>query len=164
VITTIPASETVLVDGIIKFRAGANTDRIGVDSVKCPYHVPWVWCETALTYDGTRFKLYGRGSIFPTHCWYLDGAKVATTNQVGDISFPSTVSVWPPPSLPIAGPRLVIPHPLTIDVHALNLYPVLSKGAPASGPQTSASADAGRTGPVDMHPNTVEGGNAVVRP
>jgi hypothetical protein len=78
----------VLVDGIIKFRAGANTDRVGVESVGCLYHVPWVWCETALTDDGSRFKLYGRGSIFPTHSWYLGGTQVASKAQVGDASFP----------------------------------------------------------------------------
>jgi hypothetical protein len=160
-ITTVPANETVLVDGIIKFRAGANTDRVGIESVGCPYHVPWVWCETVLTYDGSRFKLYGVGSIFPTHCWYVDGTQVASKAQVGDSSFPSASLVVPSPSMPVPGPRLEIPQPLTINVTALNLYPVLSKGAPASSPQTPLSADAGRGGAVDTHPNTVAAGALV---
>jgi hypothetical protein len=165
-ITTIPGGEKVLVNGLIKFRAGPNTDRIGVGaSVGCPFHVPWVWCEMALTYDGSRFNLYGRGSIFPTHCWYLDGVKVATQNQVGDLTFPSApTTVFPPPSLPFNVPRISIPHPLTINVTALRLYPVLSKGAPASGAQIPLASDAGRTGAVDTHPNTVSGGAIVKRP
>lgn len=163
-IGTVPASETVLVDGIIKFRAGAHTDNIGINSVGCPYHVPWVWCETVLTYDGTNFKLYGRGSVFPTHTWYLDGAQVAQVDQVGDTSFPSATLVLPGPSIPVPIPRLSIPRPLTINVAALKLYPVLSKGAPASGPQTPLSADTGRTGVIDTHPHTVAGGSVVTGP
>jgi hypothetical protein len=163
-ITAIPGSEKVLANGIIKFRAGANTDRIGVEKVGCPFHVPWVWCEMVLTYVGTTFKLYGRGSVFPTHCWYVDGAKVATQDQVGDSSFPSASVTYPPPWVPYPVPRITIPEPLTIDVRALRLYPVLSKGAPAGGPQASLSADAGQTGAVDTHPFTVNGGALVTFP
>lgn len=162
---TIPASERVLVNGLIKFRAGANTDRVGVKSAGCPYHVPWVWCEMALTYDGTRLKLYGRGSVFPTHHWYLDGAKVAAQAQVGDATFPSPPPiVVPPASVPYPAVRIAVPRPLTINVTALKLYPVLSKGAPASGPQTALSADAGRAGAVDGHPHTVSAGAVVTHP
>jgi hypothetical protein len=161
-LTSIGAAETVLVNGVIKFRAGANTDRVGVQSVKCPYHVPWVWCEMALTYTPAgQFKLYGRGSIFPTHCWYLDGVKVKTKDQVGDSSFP-TASIVLGAGGP--GPYLEIPQPLTINVPALKLYPVLSKGAPASSPQPPAADDAGRAGAVDTHPYTVAGGEAVTSP
>jgi|GEM_PF-3984032 len=45
----------------------------------------------------------------------------------------------------------------TIIVDALQLYPVLSCGAPASGPQTSLSAEKTLTGEVQKHPNTVGG-------
>lgn len=162
---TIPRAEQILVNGLIKFRAGANTDRVGVESVGSPFHVPWVWCEMALTYNNGRFALYGRGSIFPTHCWYLDGVKVATLSQVSDSKFPSAPdTVFPPPSVPAPVPRISIPHPLTINVTALNLYPVLSKGAPASGGQTPLAADQGRAGVVSTHPNTVSGGAMIVYP
>ena len=160
-ITAIPGSEKVLANGIIKFRAGEHTDRIGIEKVGCPFHVPWVWCEMVLTYVGTTFKLYGRGSVFPTHCWYVDGAKVATKDQVGDSNFASPRTVYGG----IRYPRRVVEGPRTsIDVRALNLYPVLSKGAPASGPQASLSADAAQTGAVDTHPFTVTGGAVVTYP
>jgi hypothetical protein len=154
------AGETMLVNGLIKFRAGENTDRIGVHSVGCPFHVPWVWCEMALTWNGSRFRLHGRGSIFPTHHWYLGGRRVASVEQVGDSSFPSfPATVWPPAHIPAPVPRISIPRPLTINVNALQLYPVLSKGAPASGPQTPLSGDRSRSGAVDGHPNTVAAGS-----
>jgi len=36
------------------------------------------------------------------------------------------------------GPRLTVSNPLAIDVEGLRIYPVLSKGASAYGPQGSA--------------------------
>jgi hypothetical protein len=30
-----------------------------------------------LTYSDGQFELTGRGSIFPTHCWFVDGKRVA---------------------------------------------------------------------------------------
>jgi len=48
-ITGVPASEAVLVNSLIKFRAGKHTDDLGINTVKCPFHVPWVWCETLIT-------------------------------------------------------------------------------------------------------------------
>jgi hypothetical protein len=165
-ITTIPGSEKVLVDGNIKFRVGANTDRVGVEKVGCPFHVPWVWCEMVLTYVDDHFKLYGRGSIFPTHCWYVDGAKVATQDQVSDSSFPKASVTYPVEWAPYPVPRIniQIPEPLTIEVRALRLYPVLSKGAPAAGPQASLSAVAAQTGAVDTHTFTVNGGAVATSP
>jgi hypothetical protein len=65
------AGETVLVNGLIKFRAGKHTDDIGVNSVKSPFHVPWVWCEMLVTYDKGKIKLYGQCSFFWSLCCYL---------------------------------------------------------------------------------------------
>ena len=84
----VPATETVLANLLVKFRAGAITDSVGVSAVGCPYHVPWVWCETVLTYAAGQFKIYGRGSIFPTHAWYLNGRQMVLQPRVGDPTFP----------------------------------------------------------------------------
>jgi hypothetical protein len=166
VIDAVPAGETVLANVLIKFRAGSVTDDLGIDSVGCPYHVPWVWCETVLTYQAeNRFKLYGRGSIFPTHTWYLDGAQVASKAQVGDLQFPkrrliSPVGYAPPQIIALAN----LSNPFEIDVPALALYPVLSKGASAMGPQTSLASESGLGGRVDGHPNSAPGGSVQTYP
>ena len=84
--------------------------------------------------------------------------------QVSDTSFPSKKVQFPPvpPSVPYFGPRLPpIPNPLSIDVGALAIYPVLSKGASAMGPQTALFADNRPTGSVETHPNTAPGGPVV---
>jgi hypothetical protein len=138
VLTGTAAGELVLVNGLVKFRAGKHTDDIGVKDVGCPYHVPWVWSEFLLTYRSGRFTITGKGSIFPSHAWYFNGKQVNTQSQVVDTAFPS------------AGIR-------KINVLALKLYPVLKVGAPASGPQTSLSAESSLSGPVDTHPNTASG-------
>jgi hypothetical protein len=157
-IATIPASETVLANMLIKFRAGSPTDDLGVNVVKCPYHVPWVWCETVLTYQNEKtFKLYGRGSIFPTHSWYLDGKQVMSKAQVGDLQFPKRALVsgamgYVPPQL--AG----VKNPFAINVPALALYPVLSAGASAGGPQTTLTGEKALPGSVDSHPNAAPAG------
>ena len=108
-ITGVSPDETVLVNSLIKFRAGAHTDNIGVNSVGCPWHVPWVWCEALLTYAKGRFYVYGRGSIFPSHAWYLNDQQVMKTKEAGDATFPSStfsISLWP------MQPRVVsIPNP-----------------------------------------------------
>jgi hypothetical protein len=134
---SIPADEIVVASGLIKFRAGSHTDNIGVGKINCPFHVPWVWCETALTYDGEHFKIHGRGSLFPSHTWYKNDKQLSTRAQVGD------------ESLPLSG--------RTINLAALKIYTVFNKGAPASGPQTAAGSDAS-SGPVSTHHNTVSGG------
>ncbi|MGO8855862.1 MAG: hypothetical protein ACLQO1_09150 [Steroidobacteraceae bacterium] len=46
-------------------------------------------------------------------------------------------------------------NPLAIDVEGLRIYPVLSKGASAYGPQVPLSADAAATGSVESHAHTV---------
>lgn len=162
-IATVPGGGTVIASTLVKFRAGTHTDSLGVDVVGCPYHVPWVWCETLLVYVGGRFKLVGRGSIFPTHTWYLDGAEVMSQTQVADASFPK---------IPLPGARAGAFGPLSaravnpfqINVPALALYPVLSAGAPASGAQTPLSAEAALGGAVDSQPNAVSGGSIVTHP
>jgi hypothetical protein len=167
-ITSIPTTETVLVNSLIKFRAGSFTDQVGIKTVGCPYHVPWVWCETVLTYASGRFMLYGRGSVFPSHAWYIDGKQVMQRAQVSDSNFPSkrVPILGPPPGVPVPymGPRLSIPNPLSIDVGTLAIYPVLSRGAPAAGPQATLTAESGLTGSVETHPYTVSGGPVVTFP
>lgn len=154
----VPTTEIVLANMMVKFRAGAITDSLGVGSIGCPYHVPWVWCETVATYAGGMVKLYGRGSIFPTHAWYVDGRQMMTQARVGDSFFPKV----PLPGAtagaygPFSGRAL---NPFKISVPSLALFPVLSKGAPAVGPQTALSAEAGLTGSVESHANTVVGGS-----
>jgi len=153
-------NETVLVNALIKFRAGTHTDTIGVDNVGCPFHVPWVWCETLLTVANGRFKVYGRASMFPSHAWYVNGVRVHHQAEVGDTTFPLEVAIYPPSWVPRppGTPTIAIPT-TTIVLTSLNLYPVLSKGASAvaGGSQTPLSADAGRGGAVDTHPNAVSG-------
>jgi hypothetical protein len=164
--TTLPAlgaGEIVLVNGIIKFRAGMHTDSIGVNTVGCPYHVPWVWCETLLSWNSGKLKLYGHGSIFPSHAWYIDGKRVAISKQVADASFPKRMFV--PPSMPrIPGMPAIfnMTNPFAIAVEQLTLYPVLSAGASAAGPQVALDADIGLTTPVDKHPHAGPGAQPVM--
>jgi hypothetical protein len=154
----LPAGETLLVNSIIKFRAGAHTDSIGVDTVGCPYHVPWVWCETLLSWASGKPKLRARGSIFPSHAWYIDGKRVALSKEVADVSFPKRMFVpsWVP-RIPGMGGIANMTDPFDIAVEQLALYPVLSAGASAAGPQVSLDADKGLTTPVDKHPHAGPG-------
>lgn len=170
---TIPADETVLVNGIIKFRAGKHTDDIGVKTVGAKFHVPWVWSEMALTFKkGGQLKFYGRGSIFPTHAWYMDGVRVMKIDEAGDSSFPAAAICIPTPQFGAAAMSgrpgtacLPSPTPLMsgINVSALNLYKVLSKGVSSASPQSDLSSEAGCTGILTTHANTVEGGAAVTK-
>lgn len=170
---TIPADETVLVNGIIKFRAGKHTDDIGVKTVGAKFHVPWVWSEMALTFKkGGTLKFYGRGSIFPTHAWYMDGVRVMKIDEVGDSSFPAApvcMSLPMPsvPGMPGMGGTACISSPSAtmtgINVSALNLYKVLNKGVPSTSAQSDLATESGRTGLVTTHPNTVEGGVTVTK-
>jgi hypothetical protein len=138
VLTGIGVGEVVLVNGLIKFRAGKHTDDIGVKDVGCPFHVPWVWSEFLLTYKDSKFTLTGNGSIFPSHAWYFKGKCVNTQEQVTDKVFPKSGL-------------------LTINKFALNLYPVLSAGAIAAGPQTLLSDESAETGPVNTQSKTAPG-------
>jgi len=158
-ISAVPANETVLVNSLIKFRAGSHTDNIGITHVGSPFHVPWVWCELLLTYAQGVFKMYGHASIFPSHAWYFNDAKINKQPEIGDSSFPSSLIIpeWvprPPGGMPFGNAT----NPLSINERALRMYPVLSAGASSAGPQTPLSDDAGRTGTVDTHPHTAGGG------
>ncbi len=126
---SVPAG-AVVANAVILFRAGAITDGIGVDVVKCPYHVPWVWCEWLLTYAAGKFAMFGTGSVFPTHTFYAQGIGFGQQDEPTDAQF---MRSWR--------------HPLTIDTSALRVYPVLTVGAPASGPQV-ADVTRGTAGPV----------------
>jgi hypothetical protein len=110
----------IVANALIMFRAGPVTDGIGVTTVKCPYHVPWVWCEWLLTYDAGKFAVFGTGSTFPTHTFYAQGSSYGQQDEPTDAAF---VRSWR--------------HPLTIDTSTLRVYPVLTVGAPASGPQAA---------------------------
>jgi hypothetical protein len=157
-----PAGETVLINALIKFRAGKHTDDVGIDSVGAPFHVPWVWHETLVTYKDHKIKLYGRGSVFPSHAWYVDGQRVARKKEVSDKSFPMKTKItrcFSNKGYPL--PRCETEETDQINYRHLNLYKVLSVGASANGPQTAASDDDGRAGRVDRHPNTVGGGKMV---
>lgn len=138
----ISGNEIVLVNGLVKFRAGKHTDEVGVsDEVGAPFHVPWVWCELLLTFDGTKTKLYGTGSAFPSHAWYLDNKLVKKVMQTADGA-------------------------LAADVDPANtrLFPIMKKGAAAAGPQSSLGSENALIGSVELHPNTVQKGSQVVFP
>lgn len=139
-ITSKPVGD-VLVNGLVKFRAGSHTDELG-KKMGCPYHVPWVWSEMLLTYSDGKFQLTGRGSIFPTHTWYVNGKKVAEVSQVADSFLP----------FPTGG---------EIDTKSINLLRVLEKGRSAKEPQASADDEVGKKGAVDQHAYTVGGGSEI---
>jgi hypothetical protein len=131
--------DNLVASALIFFRAGKHTDDIGVDVVKCPYHVPWVWCEWLVTHNAGKFTMYGTGSIFPTHTFYAQGASFAQQDEPTDSHF---TKPWR--------------HLLTIDTSALRVYPVLATGAPAPGPQVADSTN-GATGPATSVPYTARG-------
>jgi hypothetical protein len=162
VIKKVPADETVLVDALIKFRAGKHTDDVGINNVKAPFHVPWVWCETVLTYAKGKFKMYGCGSIFPCHAWYFNGGQVNKSTQAADTSFPMVSKPIPMPPFPVPMQILNVVNAISsvtnqIDKTAMKIYPVLSKGAPASGPQWPLSSEKSLSGAVDTHAHTAGG-------
>lgn len=68
---------TVITNQLIKFRAGAATNKLGKEEAHSPFHVPWVWCETLLARSRGRLELHCRGSQFPSHAWYVNGKRVA---------------------------------------------------------------------------------------
>lgn len=133
-------ADQVLVNGVLKFRAGKHTDDLGVKKVGAPFHVPWVWCEFLLAYKGGKIHLFGQGSEFPTHTWYLNGKSVFQVDRVGDTTFP------------IASSGLLTSE---IDVEKMKIYPVLAVGMPAKYPQLQNSIN---SGPVSTHPHTAKGG------
>jgi hypothetical protein len=153
----VPGQQTVA-HSLIKFRAGTHTDGIGVGQmVGAPFHVPWVWSELLLTYaDGAgRLNLYGVGSVFPSHAWYLAGQRRFTAVQVGDKEFPGR---W----TPTYGYDMRAP-PITyfrLQPELMNLYKVLTKGPSAHGPQTPPESELKQPAntAVTRHMYTVEAG------
>jgi hypothetical protein len=119
-----PSGERVIVDGLIRFRAGAHTDGVGV-AIGSPFHVPWVWNEFALTYGGGQLRLYGRASAFPTTTWYVDGQRVVCQPRLSDSSFPTTGGF----GLTSSGVTTPV-----IDTSRLRAWPALSVGSPAGDP------------------------------
>jgi hypothetical protein len=73
--------ETILAHSLVKFRAGAVGDKLGIVVFGAGNHVPWVWCETMLTYTTGSLVLYCAGSIFPSHAFYLGGARLERCMQ-----------------------------------------------------------------------------------
>jgi hypothetical protein len=70
--------EVVLSYSLIKFRAGDPGDYIGVAVMGTPNHVPWVWCESVVTFmPPNTVVLYGTGSTFPSHSFYCQGQQRA---------------------------------------------------------------------------------------
>ena len=138
VISSVPSTEIVLANALIKFRAGSHTDRIGIETVGAPYHVPWAWSEVLLTYASGQFKMYGCGSIFPSHAWYFRGALIERSTQIGDIVLPRRGSLS----------REVV-------VEQCKIYSVLKMGAPGRSPQDPLNDDITHAGPVLNHPHTI---------
>ena len=132
--------DNLVASALIFFRAGKQTDDIGVNDVKSPNHVPWVWCEWLVTYSAGKFTMHGTGSIFPTHTFYAQGASFAQQDEPTDAHFH----------------RKSWRNPLTIDTSMLRVYPALVAGAPASGPQV-ADATNKTAGPATSVPYTVGG-------
>ena len=75
------SGDTVVASGLLKFRAGASTDQVGIEKANSPVHVPWVWSEFALVSNQSGYRLVCRGALFPSHAWYVDGKRVASTIQ-----------------------------------------------------------------------------------
>ena len=119
----------ILLNAIIKFRAGTSTNMVGTLLMGSPYHVPWVWCEHALVKEGSRYKLYIAGSNFPSHTLYINGNKMGTLRGVK-----------------LTGTPLDSPLLRGAKVEDLDFI------APAD--QSDKMADAPR--PIDEHPYTVK--------
>lgn len=75
------SGDKVIASGLLKFRAGAATDKLGVEEAKSPVHVPWVWSEFALVSGTAGHRLLCKGSKFPSHAWYINGKQVAHVIQ-----------------------------------------------------------------------------------
>ncbi len=73
--------DKVIASGLLKFRAGAHTDKLGTDEANSPVHVPWVWSEFAMVSSQAGHRLICKGTVFPSHAWYVDGKQVAHTIQ-----------------------------------------------------------------------------------
>jgi len=98
---------SVLASAMIKFRAGAHTDAVGIKEAKSPVHVPWVWCEFALIHCSTGYRLLGNGSTFPSHAWYVDGYQLTQSLQaeISCSEHDSTLNTGQPKSQPQASAK-----------------------------------------------------------
>lgn len=132
---TLPPGERLLVDALIRFRAGDETDYTGT-VIGSPYHVPWVWNEFAVTYGSGRVNVYGIASAFPTTWWYVNGNRIMCQPRLDD-------SEWPLKS-----------WSFEIDTQRLRAYPALSTGASAKGNAPQIPDDQPQ-GPVYQQPYTV---------
>ena len=117
------AGETVLAHSLIKFRAGAVGDKLGIVVFGAANHVPWVWCETMLTYAAGSLVLYCAGSIFPSHAFYLGGSRqerdmqhVSQTDltRVFTSGLKADVAIYTPPSMGMGG----APRPMLSSINA----------------------------------------------
>jgi len=114
--------ETVLASALVKFRAGKETDKVGIDTATSPYHVPWVWHEHALIQRGNAYLLRVNGSRFPSHAWYVDGKRFGLSVQenvtLSDTE-PALVTGPPADTTPIkpeddAATGPITSHPFTV--------------------------------------------------
>jgi hypothetical protein len=87
----VPRHEIILGHSFIKFRAGTRGDYIGVVAMGTPAHVPWVWCEAMLTYAAPNLVLYGAGSAFPCHAFYVNGKQLGRLDLTTDLSTLKTI-------------------------------------------------------------------------
>jgi hypothetical protein len=144
-ISGVPDDQPILIDALVKTRANAVEDAIGVSpDPGVPFHIPWVWCEIIVTYGGQqKFNIFGRGSSFPSHAWYLNSKVVNSVTQSWDDKFQ------------------ILPGGQLINESAMILTSFFAKGAPASGPQTPLAAETGLLGSVEQHPNTAAGGATI---
>jgi hypothetical protein len=136
----------ILADAIMVFRAGEQTDQIGVNSVKAPWHVPWVWNEFALIYQGGTYTLRAVATKFPTTWWYVNGNMVHEQKEAVDTSLPGSFQL-PDPRYQVATQSLVI-------------YPVLAAGKPAHGADGQLQPQAQNLpypGPVNALPYAAPG-------
>jgi hypothetical protein len=136
--------EVILGHSLIKFRVGTRGDYIAVVAVGTPNHVPWVWCEAMLTYKDNNLILYGAGSAFPCHAFYVGDEQKAridlttdrnTLRTVFSTGFPAKIS-WAPVPLP-ANPHSVVaginPQAPMTETSNGNIITAQSYTAPANG-------------------------------
>ena len=140
--------EAVIANGLIRFRAGPHTNKVGLDDANSQFHVPWVWAEFLLTSIGKgNVRCRGASSMFPTVAWYVNDRQAARPHrQDTDTEF--KFDFWTN----------------KIDVNQLHIWPVLKSGAPRSMPEPSLNSDAafsGSTTPVTSLPYTCPGGGYV---
>ncbi len=113
--------DRLLVFGVGLFTVSRRRDhgRHRRDDGQVPVSRPLGLVRIALDLRSGKFAVFGTGSIFPTHTFYARGASYGQQDELTDAAF---MRSWR--------------HPLTIDTSTLRVYPVLTVGATASGPQS----------------------------